>query len=108
VGRFHAAKQGGVLLLTMSVKKYTTKYFNSTAETYRFEYNGWDIIVTISHDKAIMHGTAINSEFEEAQAYSLTMKRPNIHMDNAAALMVGELVKEIAINYALNCLEEDE
>jgi hypothetical protein len=35
------------------------------------------------------------------------MKRPNVHMDNAAALMVGELVKEIAINYALNCLDEE-
>lgn len=66
------------------------------------------MIITIPEDKAIMHGIAINSEFEHAPVYQLTKRRRAIHIDNSAAIMVGELAKEIAMNYAHNMLDEHE
>lgn len=87
----------------MSLKKYSTEDGNA----FRFDYEGWDIIVTSSDTNAFLHGIAICTEFDTSPVYTLKLKRKmpaDLHED--VANMVGELVKRIAVNFALNCFDD--
>ena len=93
------------MLFKMSLKKYSTEDGNA----FRFNYEGWDIIVTSSDTNAFLHGIALCKYSDKSAVYTLRLKRKMpADIEKDVANMVGELAKRIAVNFALNCLEDFE
>jgi hypothetical protein len=76
---------------------------------YRFDYEGWEITVTSSTKKSELRGTAISPCNSLAPVYFTVIRRKNpseLQLDIART--VGELARQIAINFTMNCLDDFE
>ena len=91
----------------MLAKKYTTTQNQQEAVTYRFDYEEWDMIVTINYETRYIQGTAICQINDEAPVYALNYKVDETMSErDSVSYMVGNLALRIARNFALNCLDE--
>lgn len=89
----------------MSLKIHTS----DEGSVYRFDYEDWDIIITSSTQKSELRGIAISKINSDTPVYFTGVRRKNpsdLNLDIART--VGELARQIAVNFALNCLDDFE
>lgn len=74
---------------------------------YRFDYEDWEIIVTSVNGKSQLSGIAISKINEDAPVYFATIRRRSpLDFENDIAKTVGELARQIAVNFVHNCLDD--